>query len=518
MATRTDLDAAPLWPWLALGALAILGCGEAAPVEEAEDSWSVTAWGELYEVFPEVEPLIAGSSATAHTHVTVLDGFTAVEQGAVEIVLRGEGREEVFRSDQPSRPGIFNVELRPEVEGERELLFRIESPAGREEIRGGRVRVGSAQRPGRPTVAPAPRAASGAGEPFSFLKEQQWRADFGTTWVREGTLASSVRGIARVQTPAGGEARVTAPVAGVLSARPWPFPGRTVEAGESIFRLVPNLDAERSLSALDSAARTVEVELSIARARLQRLEELFAAEATSVRELEEGRGAVAVLTSRLEAARGDLAAARAARSGVGGETAMALGSPLSGAVAEVTASPGAAVSAGEALARVVRTDRVWIETRLPPSAAVELRERGVVGLVVDTAAGPRELEAAEVWLVTVAPEVDATTGTVSVLLETLAAPFLVLGSTMQVEVLLGGERAGVVVPVSGLVDDGGVDVVYLQLAGETFVREEVNVASRQGDRALVEGLVPGQRLVVRGGDAVRRATLTASGAAEGHVH
>jgi hypothetical protein len=60
--------------------------------------------------------------------------------------------------------------------------------------------------------------------------------------------------------------------------------------------------------------------------------------------------------------------------------------------------------------------------------------------------------------------------------------------------------------------------VYLQLAGESFVREEVTVAARQGERALVEGLVPGQRLVIRGGDAVRRATLTAGGAAEGHVH
>jgi membrane fusion protein, heavy metal efflux system len=523
MVTRTDRGTAP--PWAVRWALwapalaAALGCGEPAAVEEAgSEPWSVTAWGELYEVFPEVGPLVVGAVATAHTHITVLDGFTALEQGAVEIVLRGDGREEVFRSDRPSRPGIFNVEIRPESEGERDLLFRIESAAGNEEVRGGRVRVGTSERPGRPIVAPAPRAASGEGQAFSFLKEQQWRAEFGTAWVRDGALAGSVRGLARVQAPAGGEARVTSPVAGVLSSRPWPYPGQRVRAGEPLFRLMPSLDAELSLPSLEATARSLEVELSTAKARLDRLEQLFAAEATSVRELEEARGAVTVAESRLEAARRDLAMARAARTGAGDDMAQALAAPLGGAVAEVSASPGSAVEAGEALARVVRTDLVWIETRLPPAVAIGLRERGVAGLVLGSAAGSHELSAADVKLVSVAPELDASTGTVGVLFETAAAPFLVLGTTLEAQVLLANERSGVVVPVSALVDDGGIDVVYLQLEGETFVREEVDVLVRQGERVLVEGLVPGQRLVTRGGDAVRRATLTAGGAAEGHVH
>ena len=518
MATRTELRAAERAGLILLVLGSIVACGEPVPAEEADDSWSVTAWGELYEVFPEVDPLIAGEIATAHTHVTVLDGFTALEQGTVEIVLRGDGREEVFRGVEAVRPGIFNIELRPQAPGEMDISFRIDSPAGREEIRGGRVRVGTAERPGQPTVAPAPRAASGGGEPISFLKEQQWRAAFGTAWVREGSIAASFRGLARVGPPAGGEARVTAPLAGVLSPRPWPYPGRRVGAGEALFQLMPNLDSERSLSALEAAAHAHEVELATARARLERLEELYAAEAASVRELEEARGLATVAASRLEATRHDLAAARAARTGAAGAETMALVSPLSGAVAEVTASPGAAVAAGEPLARVVRIDRVWIEARLPPSAAVVMQENGVAGLVVDTPSGSRELPAKDVKLVSIAPEVDATTGTVSALLETPATPFLVLGSTMQVEVLLAGERSGVVVPVSALIDDSGVAVVYLQLSGETLVREPVTVVSRQGERALVEGLVPGQRIVVIGGDAVRRATLTAGGAAEGHVH
>jgi hypothetical protein len=39
---------------------------------EAE-SWAVTAWGQHFELFPEIDALAAGKTAGAHVHVTVLD-------------------------------------------------------------------------------------------------------------------------------------------------------------------------------------------------------------------------------------------------------------------------------------------------------------------------------------------------------------------------------------------------------------------------------------------------------------
>ena len=73
-------------------------------------------------------------------------------------------------------------------------------------------------------------------------------------------------------------------------------------------------------------------------------------------------------------------------------------------------------------------------------------------------------------------------------------------------------------PQTALVDDGGVTVVYLQIEGESFVRVEVTVLARQSSMALVEGIAPGARLVDRGGNAIRRATLVAQDVGEGHVH
>jgi hypothetical protein len=93
-----------------------------------------------------------------------------------------------------------------------------------------------------------------------------------------------------------------------------------------------------------------------------------------------------------------------------------------------------------------------------------------------------------------------------------------LGTVVDVVLLAAETVEGIVIPVSALVDDGGVDVVYVQLSGERFARQAVRVVERQGELALVEGLAPGQRLVTRGGTAVRRSSLIGSGDAHGHVH
>jgi cobalt-zinc-cadmium efflux system membrane fusion protein len=501
-------------------AVGLQGCaGDNQPeVHEEEETWAVTAWGELYELFPEVDVLVAGETATAHTHVTVLDGFQPLLEGRVEIVLRQGESEMVFTSVEPVRPGIFNVEVRPEAAGEFELAFRIASAAGKEEIPGGRVRVGSSEEPGGLIAAAEPTAAGDGGEPLPFLKEEQWRTEFATVWVEPTSLARSVEGLARVRPPAGGEAAITAPMDAVLLPEPWPYPGQPVERGAPLFQLLPRTAADRSLSDLEAGAASLNTELATARARLARLEELLALEATSRREVEEAGARVTTLEALSSAADRNLQTARSAREGgdVGGLTLRA---PLSGLIAAVTASPGAAVAAGEPLARVVRSEPRWLEVAVSPEDARRLRRDDVAGVVVSFPEGaPIRLAGEAIRLVSVSPEMEAATGTVAVLLQVPGIDDLILGTTVQAQVLLAEEVEGIVVPATAPVDDGGVTVVYLQLSGEEFSRQEVHVVARQGDRILVEGLVPGQRLVTHGGEAIRRSSLMTSGEAQGHVH
>ena len=381
--------------------------------------------------------------------------------------------------------------------------------------------MGGPEDPGVVVRAPAPRGGSDGGEPLSFLKEQQWKSAFATTWVREGRLAVSVTGLATLRPPAGGESAITSPTNGVVqragSGR-WPFVGFRVERSAPLFQIVPLVAAERSLASLEAELAMVATELETAKERRARLEELFTLEATSEREVQEARLRVQTLEARHGAAARDLDWARSSREGASSPSGLSLRAPFAGEVAAVATTPGATVEAGQVLARLVRTDVVWMEVAVPPAGARALAASGARGLVLDDPeSGPLRIEDG-LSLVAIAPELSPRTGTVTVLLEAPNAVGFPLGSTVTAQVLSSEERLGIVVPATALVDDGGVTVVYLQLSGESFVRQEVTVLERQGDRVLIDHLVPGQRLVARGGDAIRRSSLMASGEAHGHVH
>lgn len=496
--------------WVGCAALVIfvlaLGCARQVETEHEEEGIAVTSWGDTYEIFAEADPLVVGRVSKSHTHVTVLDSFPPLREGVVTAVLRDErGGEETFRRDRALRDGIFSVEIKPSRAGVFDLAFRVESAAGAEVIPSGRVRVGEGDSAGLLVAPPhygppdAPSVPVPEGEPISFLKEQQWRTAFATDWATLGTVAQGARGPARVRAAAGGEALLTAPLDGVVSVGTRAHVGMDVGRGATVFQVASRPGSDRSIEAIRS-------DLEIARARLNRLEELLKVEAVSLAEVEEARARVRTLTAE--------------HRGVSGEgSRISVRSPISGRVAEVLVVPGQAVSAGTPLGRVVRTKPLWVEVALsPPSAG--LLAQGVSGLVVYPPGGetPLEFGPTQVRLVSRAPEISRETGSVLTTIEVTTDLPLRPGATVDAEILLPGTAQGVVLPASAVVDDGGVPVVYLQVDGEAFVRQEVRVLATQGNRVVVEGVVPGVRVVTRGGAAIRRAALLRTGPPEGHVH
>ena len=331
--------------------------------------------------------------------------------------------------------------------------------------------------------------------------------------------------MATFRPPAGGESTVTAQVDGVVQppadARSWPFVGRRVERDAPLFRVVPMVASERSLATLEGELEALTCRAGeCAIAKHAASASSWRSKRVSEREVEETGVRARTLEARHRAAERDLESARSSREGGAEGAGISLKAPFSGRIAAVSTTPGATVAAGDALARLVRTDVVWIEVALPPQDARRLAAAGLRGVVLDDPeSGPVRIDEG-LSLVSVSPELSPRTGTVTVLLEApgLAGTGFALGSTVAAQVLMAGEESGIVVPASALVDDGGVPVVFLQLSGEDFQRQTVTVLGRQGDEVLVGGLAPGQRLVTRGGDAIRRSSLMASGEAHGHVH
>ncbi len=481
----------------------LCGCSrepEPAHHAEADANWAVTAWGQVYEIFAECEPLVAGSVATSHTHVTVLADFSALSTGTVAAVLRrNDGKTNVFRQPTALRAGIFSIELKPEEPGDYALAWEVESAAGVETIASGRVRVGTSESPGGLVESPHAEQSPEAATAVSFLKEQQWRTPFRTAWAREGAVQRSVRGPARVRPAAGSEAILAASLDGIVGLENRLYVGLEVERGAVLMQLAPRAQSNRTLAELRSEA-------DLARARLVRLEELLKLEAVSAAEVDAARARLAALDAQLEVVRG------------GAGTKTPVRAPFSGEIAEVHVIPGQAVSAGEALLRILRRTPLWVEVSVLPSDASRLSD-ALSGLVLEAPGmEPVTLTGSEVRLVSQSPEVDRATGKVNVIIEVKVPVPVKVGTALQGELLLAGDRRGIVIDSSALVDDGGVAVVYVQRDGESFERRMTQVLARQGGLALVDGILAGERIVTAGGGAIRRQSLMSTGPLEGHVH
>jgi len=94
-----------------------------------------------------------------------------------------------------------------------------------------------------------------------------------------------------------------------------------------------------------------------------------------------------------------------------------------------------------------------------------------------------------------------------------------VGMFARVRVLTGESRTALAVPLSALVDDGGQEVVFVMLGGESFARRPVRLGVRDGEYVEVrEGVREGERVVSRGAWQVHLAATGGAVPAHGHVH
>jgi cobalt-zinc-cadmium efflux system membrane fusion protein len=496
----------------------------------------VTRWSERLELFAEHTAAVAGQNVDVLAHLTVLDGFRALERAEVALELKhdlepgggGDGAPSIRASAAaPVRPGIFTLAFTPARPG----LYRgrlVVTGSIEDTVDGIELRV----------FENAHQAAESAppeddGQLIELLKEQQWAVPFATAFAAQGALVASIEVAGAVATPPGGTADVGAAIAGrvIAPVRGLPRPGDVVRKGQLLATLAPAPSSPEEAARANLAVAEAEARAAAARAALERAQRLIRDQAISQREVDDAGREVAVADEAVRAARQARAlfsGASAGAGGAGGAGAWRLIAPISGTVEEVRATPGAAVSPGEVLFRIVDTDELWIRARVPEQDAARLRvDRDasfqIAGvdewLPIDVTAGVPGQDA-PASLVTVGRTVDPTSRTVDVIYALRRPdPRLRVGGLVRVALPAGDDFSGVVVPRSAMVEQEGRALVYVQVDGEHFEERSVRAGPRAGDLAGIEsGLAAGERVVTRGAHILRLTARAGSGEAHGHIH
>ncbi len=519
--------------------LVVFGCdahdhphGEEAHGEHAEhegghghehhpEATAYTHFSDSMELFVEVPPLVVGGEpAELAAHFTRLSDFLPVAEGKVVAELAAGGAAvERFEVEIPAVAGIFKPVIKPAHAGRRRLVLRLEAGGLRSEHDLGEVQVHPSPEAWKKAEAKEEGHHDEEGG-ISFLKEQQWKMEFGLTEVTRRRVRPSFAAYGTLRPRSDGEAYVSAPVSGRLdSGGGFPRIGLSVERDEVLARLTPRLAEIGDAAALSKTLNQAQIAVRHATQERDRLSKLLAAGAIPERRVVDARFTAARARAALDAARSRSRQARRAQS-TGEQRAeggFALRAPLGGTLVEVAVAPGAFVAEGARMFRVVDLSTLWLEVHVTETHVGHLDDVQGVWFEVE-GMGTFEVGAKEI--VTVAGVLDERTRTLPLVVRVENPDGrLKVGMFASAHVVTGAPREVPAVPSSAVLREGGLPVVYVQADGERFERRTVRTGERDGEWVeIVEGVAPGERVVSRGAYAVRLAGSADQIPSHGHAH
>lgn len=476
----------------------------------------VTLWGETTQLFVEFPSLVAGEESAFAAHLTRLSDHLPIGEGTVVVELVGGGQTERFTASDPSRPGIFRPVVRPVTAGERRVTVELTSAFASERHDLGEFTVyGSRQAANR---AGAHGAAEDPNE-VSFLLEQQWPIDFRIEQIIDRSMRPNVPAFAHFDLPAGSENFATAPREGRIIAGESGMPqvGDVVEAGTTLFSVALVAENAADPAALDFAVDEAGIRVRSAQREVDRLTPLVAQGVVAQRRLDEA-------SSVLASAQAESRSARRRRSSVGASQqvdstadGLEVPSPLSGIVAEVRAVPGAWVSQGQEIVRIVDPTTLWLDVTVPEAYLAELEH--VSGAWINLQGYDEPLEVGRDALISIGLEVDRDNRTLPVRFRVDNSDRrLFAGMTAQAHLVTDTPEPVPAVPMRAVVDDSGIDVVYVQTGGETFERRPVRLGIRDGAYVEVIGVQAGEWIATRGAYSVKIASASTESVGHGHSH
>jgi membrane fusion protein, heavy metal efflux system len=505
-----------------VAAILATACNRGAPATEPPEAptLDVTSWTDKTELFMEHPPLVAGQTVRFAVHLTRMVDFSALNAGrpGIELTPESGGGVVTLPGSEPLRPGAFRVEGTLPAAGRYRWALVVNAPGLTDRHDLGITTVFVDETTG---VADARKQPEDDASAIAYLKEQQWTNPFGTTQVREGEVRTALRVPAVIEPVTGGEAIVSAPADGRYASNTLPSVGDRVSAGQMLGRLEPRLaDGGDDRATLAAAVTEAQALLDGARADLARADRLLAERAVPVRRVEDARRTAAVAEARLTAAQARLAQRDQVLGSGGGAAsgnAFVLRAPIRGRVAEVFASLGASYDEGAPLFRVVRTDRVELQAQVSPVDALLARDITGLAFEVPGRVDPIVLTPDHVHDSGV---IDPKTHALPVQIEVEnRAGQLLVGQAGTAILYTGKTQRVPVVPRDAVLMESGRPYVFVQTSGESFARRSVEIASRDGDLVgLRAGVMPGDRVVVKGAYEIQLASAARGLPAEGHVH
>lgn len=466
----------------------------------------ITQYTSNSELFLEHLPLVRGKPSPLIVHLTRLADFTPITRGTLEVrLISDSGNVYSVTSPHPDRDGIFLPEIIPPFAGVITMELILQSPQMDTVHRIETVPV-------YPSESDIPHAlhAEDMANTITFLKEQQWRIDFATEPAGIGSLAPAIKAYGTLRLPPAGKTMIVAPVNGLIGIAD---EFGALEIGQSVGEDVA-LFAITSDAGWSEGMAKLREEYLLARLELNRVQELFHQEAVAQKRVEEATIKLHTLTDALERFGVDVESVEASSLRALART------PRSGILAEIYVYPGQRVAAGDPLALVEDPTRLLLEASLPVTRLKDFFHATDAIFYLDNRSTNYRVSELGGSVVSAFPMASEQPGIARFLFPfNNPHPMLMPGSKVTVHVLGDSGDKEVIIPLQSVNEEQGQPLVYVHTAGESIEKRYPRLGPSDGRHVVVlAGVEAGERVVTRGANAIRLASMSTTEMGHGHAH
>lgn len=466
------------------------------------ESLAYTLYSHKTELFVEFKPLVVGKESKFAAHLTKLgETFKPLKEGKITVSLIVNEKGIRNTVDGASSPGIFRLALSPVKAGKGTLVFDIVTKDYIDKIVINDVPV----YPDIETALANQKEEAPAGE-ISYLKEQAWKVEFANTPVTRGAYYQSIKASGTLIGATGDEVSLVANTPGVVKfASRQNAIGVRVGAGQTLFTISGGGAINDNL---DVAIRTARAELVKSREDYRRAGELIKDQLITRTEFSEIR-------LRYQNAQIQLSSLSKNYSRDG----RRITAPISGFIKNIMVTEGAFVEMGQPLAIIGKNQKLLLKADVSQQYFSQLGQVKEANFLT-AATGERLFNTSDLngRLLSVG-QTAANSPYISVTFEINNPGDLVSGSVADVFLKSSAIADAISIPTTSLIEEQGTFYVYVQTAGESFQKREVTVGSSDGEQALIlSGLTEGERVVTKGANQIKLATMSGVVPAHGHEH
>jgi cobalt-zinc-cadmium efflux system membrane fusion protein len=465
-----------------------------------------TIWSEQSELFVEFPVLIVGVQSRFAAHFTVLDKHQAVTKGKVMVSLMQGTKGIRHTVEAPSSPGIFSPVLEPIQAGKSTLQFVLITENYTDTLTIANVDVF----PNLKTAQDALVDEEAGGGSITFLKEQAWKMEFQTHKVHRKQVFESIATSGTWQVSPNNSRTLIANANGKIN-----FKRRSLLAGQEI----KNGEVLMTISSDGFTTNNLSGEIAVSKAdflqaktEYERKKGLFADKIVSQADFEKVEQKYLVAKTKYEAlSKGYSSSGYSA-------TSKQIVAPISGYLNQVNVANGSFVNEGDELFVMSDSKASILEIQVGTQHSSKLNS--IKNIWYKTNSNQwSNLKQNKGSVISIDQKVSADKPTISVFAQVNELVNMPQGSFTEVNLSIGDGVAGIVIPVTALMEDYGKYSVIVQLSGESFERRNVVVGKRNGEEIeIVSGLQESEVIVTKGAYQVKMQALSGQAPAHGHAH